>query len=98
MMRESSTEGMRELRAAGAFTDRPDIGCGRLQPLVDADVTASVQLDAGLLEPDLGIVWKAPRGDEDIGASDCPLTGGRTHANADFLAGTAAHVERLCRD
>src|SRR5271166_696162 len=89
--------GMRELRAAGAFADRPDIGRGRLQLLVDADVTASVQLDAGLLEPDLGVVRKAPRRDQDVGTPDRPLTGSRAHGNADLLAGAAAHVEGLGR-
>ena len=45
---------VREVRAAGTFPDRPDIGCGRLQPLIDADVAASIQFDPSLVEADLG--------------------------------------------
>src|SRR4029077_4162797 len=34
---------MRKLRAAGAFPNSPDIGRIRLQPLIDANVAASIQ-------------------------------------------------------
>ncbi len=39
---------VRELRAAGTFARRPDVRGAGLQPVVDADVAARIQLDAGL--------------------------------------------------
>lgn len=44
--------GVGELRAAGAFPERPYPRCGRLEPLVDAYIAALVRLDAGNIEPD----------------------------------------------
>ena len=97
MIRKSSIGHVRELRAAGAFPERPDIGRGRLQPLIDANVAAIIQLDAGLLEPDPGGVGNAPRRDQDVAALDLLLAGGGAHGNADFLSGSAVHIEGLGR-
>jgi hypothetical protein len=88
---------VRELRAAGAFPNGPDIGRGRLQPLIDANVATTLQLDAGLLEPDPGSVRNAPRGNQDVAALDLLLTGSRAQGNADFLTGSAVHIEGLGR-
>src|SRR6266446_3948173 len=38
---------VRELRAPGSFPDSPDAGGARLQPVVDPDIAALVQIDAG---------------------------------------------------
>jgi hypothetical protein len=57
-----------EQRAAGAFAKGPDARRARLQPLVDANVTATVQLDADLAEANPGGVRNAPRRDEDVAA------------------------------
>ena len=76
-IRKSSIGYVRELRAAGAFADRPDVGRARLQPLVDADVAARVQLDAGLVEADAGGVGNAPGRDQDVAALDLLLAGRR---------------------
>jgi hypothetical protein len=46
---------MGELRAAGAFADRPDAWSGRLKALVHADEAAGIQLDR-LVEIDIGRV------------------------------------------
>jgi FixJ family two-component response regulator len=56
---------MRELWAAGAFPDGPDLGRTRLQPLIDANVATTVHRHAGRLEPDPGGVRRAPRRDQD---------------------------------
>jgi hypothetical protein len=88
---------VRKLRAAGAFSKGPDIGRGRLQPLIDANVATTVQLDASLLEPDPGGVRNAPRRDQDVAAFDALLAGGRAHDKADFLSGSAAHIDGLGR-
>src|SRR5262249_43025065 len=86
-----------ELRAAGTFPSRPDIGRGRLQPLIDANVAASVELDTGLVETDLGGVWNAPRCDQDIAALDLLLAGECARHNTDLFARPAAHSEDLSR-
>jgi hypothetical protein len=83
---------VRELWAAGTFPDRPDIGRGRLQPLIDANITASVQLDPSLVEPDPGGVWNAPCCDQDIAALDLLLAGGRARHNTDLFTRPAVHT------
>ena len=77
---------VRELRAAGAFAERPNVRGARLQPLVDADVTATVELNADLAEPDPGGVRNAPGRDEDVAAFDVLLAGARAYGKADALS------------
>ena len=77
-----------ELRAAGAFAERPDVGRARLQPLVDANVAAAVQLDAGLVEPDAGGVRNTTRRDQDVAALDILFALARPHGKADLLVRT----------
>ena len=96
MIRKSSIGDVGELRAAGAFSDGPDPGRTRLQPLVDANIATIVQLDAGLLEPDPGGVRDAPRRDQDVAALDGLLAGGRAHDKADVLSGSAAAPRSSC--
>ena len=88
---------VRELRAAGAFPNGPDIGRRRLQPLIDANIAATVQLDAGLFEPDAGGIGNASCRGQDIAALDPLLAGGCAHGEADFLSGAAPHIEGLGR-
>ena len=49
---------VRELRASGALADGPYIGRAGLQPLVDCDVAARVELDPGDVEPDARRCWE----------------------------------------
>src|SRR5262249_53292311 len=77
---------MRELRAAGAVAHGPDVGRGGLQSVVDANVSAGVQLDAGLLEPDPVRVWNAPCRNQNITAFDVLLAGRCADGNADVLS------------
>ena len=88
---------MRELRTAGALADRPDCGRARLQPLVDANVAAIVQIDPGHIEADPVGIRNASRGDQDVAAFNRPLAGSRPHRNRDLFAGAAAHVKDLGR-
>src|SRR5215510_1113459 len=88
---------VRELWAAGAFPDGPHLGGARLQPLVNANVAATVQLNTGLLKPDPSGVGNAPRRDQNVAALDVLLTGGRAHDQADFLSGSAVHLEGVSR-
>src|SRR4029077_4480703 len=77
---------VRELWATGTFPDGPDLRHTRLQPLIDANVAAIVQGNAGLLEPDSGGVRCTPRRNEDVAALDVLLTGGRAHDKPHFLS------------
>src|SRR5262245_61361045 len=86
-----------ELWAPGAFPDGPHLGGARLQPLVNANVAATVQLNTGLLKPDPSGVGNAPRRDQNVAALDVLLTGGRAHDQADFLSGSAVHLEGVSR-
>ena len=52
MIRKPSTDASVKLRAAGARPYRLDIGRGRLQPLVDANVASCIEFDAGGLFAD----------------------------------------------
>ena len=81
---------VREQRAAGTLSDRPHIGRGRLQPLIDANVTAIIQFDPGLVEADPGSVRNPPCRDQDVAACDLLFAGGRTRYNIDLFARAAA--------
>src|SRR5260370_17790941 len=84
-----------ELRAARAFADGPDIGRGRFQPLVHANVSAIVELDAGLLETDAGGVRDATCCNEYVAGLDCPFAGGPTHCHGHFLSTPSVDLEHL---
>src|SRR5215813_3889244 len=73
------TGNVRELWAAGAVPHGPDVGRSGLQPFVDANISASVQLDPGLLEADSLGVWNATRRDQNVAALDLLLAGWRAH-------------------
>src|SRR5262249_37334374 len=88
---------VRELRAAGAFSDGPDPGRGGLEPLVDPHVPAVVQLDADLLEADPGGVGGAPGRDEQVAPLDRFLSGRTTYRKHDLFAGSPVNLERLGR-
>src|SRR5262245_66432809 len=89
---------MRELRAAGTFTKRPDVRRSCLQALVDANVAAAVQLDADLVEADAGGVRDASCSDQQVAALNLPLAGGRAHGHAHLFARSALPVEGLRLD
>src|SRR5260370_4787874 len=57
--------GVRKVRAARTIAHRPNIGRGRLQPLVHLDIAMPIELDSGLLESDpIGVRRPARRGEE----------------------------------
>src|ERR1700730_8656727 len=88
---------VRELWATGTFPHGPDTGRSRLQLLIDANVATIIQLNAGLLKPEPCGVRNAPRRDQYVAALDLLLTGGCAHGKADFLSGSAVHIEGLSR-
>ena len=61
---------VRELRAAGAFPERPYSGRRCFQAVIDTDVASTVHLHTCLLETDAGGVGNAPRRDQDIAPLD----------------------------
>jgi hypothetical protein len=74
-----------ELRAAGAIAHRPDVGCGRLQPVVDLDIATLVEFDAELLQSDSLRIRRPADGDKKIGTFDDPLTVRVFGVNANLL-------------
>src|SRR5882724_5083726 len=86
---------MCELWASGAFPDRPDIGRGRLEAIVDGDVATRIQLDAGHVQSDCGGIGRASRRDQDVAAFEGPFTVWRAHDNADAVSGPPLHLQRL---
>src|SRR5260370_29516973 len=65
--------GVRKVRAARTIAHRPNIGRGRLQPLVHLDIAMPIELDSGLLESDPIGVRRPARRDEEIGTFDNSL-------------------------
>src|SRR5262249_12828167 len=86
---------VREMRAPGTLADRPNIRRGRLQPLVDADIAASVRLDPGRVDTDPGRVGNPPRGDEKIARVYLPVAARRVQCDDDLVARAALHGARL---
>src|SRR5262245_17074331 len=86
---------VRELRAARTFSNGPDLRSTRLQPLIHANVAATIQLNAGLLKSDSGGVRNPPRRGQYVAASDRLLAGWRTYNEADFFSRLTAHLDKL---
>src|SRR5260370_27718811 len=72
---------VRELWTAGAFPDGPYIWRTCLQSAIDANVTAPVQFNVGLLQSNSGGIWNAPNRDQDVAAVNVLLTPGGAHGN-----------------
>ena len=83
---------MRELWAAGAISHRPDVGRSGLQSVVDANISARIQRNAGLLQSDVRGVWSAARRDQNVAALDRLLAGWRAHDHADVLSRASLHI------
>ena len=89
---------VRELGAAGAFSQRPHIWRARLQSAIDANVTASVQFNAGLLKSNSSGVGNAPSRDQDIAAVDALLTGRGAHSKRDLVSRSPKYLKKLGLD
>jgi hypothetical protein len=74
-----------ELRTAGAFADGPNIGRAGRQPIVNRDVAARVERDAGSTKPDLRRVRRPADRDKDIAAIDDPIGRCRLQMDANGL-------------
>src|SRR5258708_19246321 len=59
---------MSELRTAGAFTNRPNIGCGCLEPVVHLHATSLIQLDASDFPPNSARVGHASGRNQEVDA------------------------------
>src|SRR5262249_20678257 len=84
-----------ELWTAGAFAERPHVRRARLQPVIDADEAATVQVNAGLLESDPGGIRNTPSRDQNVAAVDCLFAGGRAHGKAHLLPASPAHLQKF---
>src|SRR5215468_6908137 len=61
---------VRELWAAGAFPDRPDVSGGCFEALIDADVAATIHLNTDLLEADAGGVGNTTCRNQNVATLD----------------------------
>src|SRR5262245_13854848 len=86
---------VRELGTPSAFPDRPDPGGTRLEPLVEHE--CSPDHPAGRRPPRARSrrCSECARCDQDVAALDVSLAGGRAHDQADFVPGSAVHMEDL---
>src|SRR5262245_15894958 len=89
---------VRELRAARAIPHRPDVRRSGLQPLVDANISPSIQFDAALLESDPLRVWNASCRDQNVAALKVLLAGSRAYRDPHFLSRSPVNVEDLGRE
>src|SRR5262245_1592419 len=88
---------VRELRAARAIPHRPDVRRSGLQPLVDANISPSIQFDAALLESDPLRVWNAPCSDQNVAAIKLLLAGSCAYRDPQLLSRSPVNVEDLGR-
>src|SRR4029077_3858851 len=86
---------VRELRTARTFPQRPHLRRTRLQPVVDANVVASVQFNAGLLKSNPGGVRNAPSRDQNVAAFDVLLAETRAHGKRDLVSRSPAYLQQL---
>src|SRR5262245_23672471 len=86
---------VRELWAAGAFSNGPDVRRTRLQPPVHANVTTTVQPNPGLLKSNSGGIRNTPSRDQDVAAFDVVLARGRAHGKAHVLSRFPTYLEEL---
>src|ERR1700756_4468579 len=89
---------MGELWAAGAFPQRPHVRRTRLQSAIDANVTASVQFNAGVLKSNSGSVRNAPSRDQDVAAIDALLTGRGARSKRDLVSRSPNYFKELGLD
>src|ERR1700688_4842220 len=66
---------MSELRTAGAFTNRPNIGSGCLELVVHLNVTSLIRLDASDFQSNSGSVGHASGRNQDGAACNCLFAG-----------------------
>jgi hypothetical protein len=89
---------VRELWTAGAFPDGPYIWRTCLQSAIDANVTAPVQFNAGLLESNSGGIRNAPNRDQDVAAVNVLLTRGGAHGKRNLVSRSPTYLEQLALD
>jgi hypothetical protein len=89
---------VRELWAAGAFAQRPHIWRTHLQSAIDANVTASVQFNAGLPKSNSSGVRNAPDRDQDVAAIDALLTGRGAHSKRYLASRPPKYLKELGLD
>src|SRR6516225_2661241 len=84
-----------ELWTAGAFPDGPYVWRACLQSAIDANVTAPVQFNAGLLESNSGGIRNAPNRDQDVAAVNVLLTRRGAHAKRNLVSRSPTYLEQL---
>src|SRR5262249_9060836 len=86
---------MRELRTAGAFTDRPNRGRRGLQALVDLDITALVQFNATHFKTNARRLRAAADSHQDVTTLQAPLPRRCPDGKRDLASGTPLHAQGI---
>src|SRR5580698_6317618 len=86
---------MRELRASGAFPDRPYVCRTRLQPLVDTNEPARIQFDAGLFKYNSGGICYAPGREQDVAAVNLSFTPGGAQRKRNLVSRSPVDLAQL---
>ena len=87
-----------ELWAAGAFPHGPYLWRTRFQPSIDANVTATVQLNAGLLQSNSGGIRNTPHRNQDVAAIDVLLSGEGAHDNGNLVSRSSTYPKQFGLD
>ena len=86
---------VRELWAAGAFPEGPDTWRTRLQPVIHANVAATVEFNADIFKSDSAGVRNASDRDQDVTTVNVLLTGGCANDNCNLVSRSPAYLEQL---
>src|SRR5262249_48848066 len=87
---------VRELRAACAFTQSPDLRSGGFEPLVHLDVSTGIEGYAGLFQTDVPCIGNSASSHEDVAPVQNRRSGWSSDSQADGVAGQAFHLSDLC--
>src|SRR5580693_6929223 len=86
---------MRELWAARALANRPDLARARLEPVVDRDIAVRVERDISELQPDPGGIGGASGRDQYVAAFDGLIARRGMQLEVHSLPRPAPHTENL---
>src|SRR5208282_233812 len=84
-----------ELRTPGALANRPYIGRARLEPVIDRDISATVDCDAREFKSDPGSIWGASCRDQDVAALNGLLASDRPNLQAHAIPGPAPDTKEF---
>src|SRR5262249_51192315 len=86
------------LRTASAFSHCPYLWGTRFEPAVDANVTATIQLNARLLKSNSGSIRNTPNRDQDVAAIDMLLSREGAQHNGNLVSRSTTYPKQFGLD